>query len=123
MLAEHQHVAQDQAAEPKWLHVARAAVQLLVAAVQLLAVDQAVALKSLHAILAVLHLAIADVAESLANLVCLLKFLSARAVVIQVRAAIRLAAHVVRLQADATHVVAVQQYQHQCMLQWAHQHQ
>ena len=114
MLAEHQHVAQDQAAEPKWLRVARAAVQLL-------AVDQAVALKSLHAILAALHLAIADAAERLANLVCLLKFSSARAVVIQVRAAIRVAVHVDRLLADAAHV-AVPQYRHQCLLQWVHQH-
>ena len=114
-------MAQDQAVEPKWLLAAQAAVQLLVV-LQLLAVDQAVALKSLHAILAALHLAIADVAGKLANMVCLLRFSSARAAAIQLRAVIQVAAHVDRLQADAARV-AVQQYRHQRMLQWLLQHQ
>ena len=55
ILAVHQHVAQDQAAELKWLRAVRVVAQLQAAA-------QAAVLKSLHAILAELHLAIADVA-------------------------------------------------------------
>ena len=104
-----------QAVEPKWLHHADQVVQLQ-------AVHLAAALKWLPAILVALHPAIADVAQSLASVVCSLRFSSARAAVIPAVTQLQAAALADPLQADAA-LVAVHLYRHQWLLQWLHQHQ
>jgi len=106
---------QVQAVALKWLHhVAQATAQ-----------DQAVALKLLLAILVELHPAIADVVETRASVVCLLRFSSARAVVVPTvtqQQPATPATPVDPLQADAA-PVAVHPYRHQLLLQWLHLHQ